>query len=56
MSEMQKDLKDSLNKYPALTKSLIESCKEMLKDSGPDKEADYFEEKDKVKQAMGSLT
>lgn len=48
-------IENSISKYPDAVKNFIKSCEEMLKDSGPDKTADYFEEKTIIQTALGKF-
>jgi hypothetical protein len=41
-----------IDKYPKAIGNLIKSCEEMLKDSGPDATADYFEEKNLISDIL----
>ena len=57
-SELEEDLKlfkQSVDQTPEMIKLLLESLKEMKKDSEPDKSADYWEDRSRIEDHMQAL-
>lgn len=52
-SELEEDLnlfKQSLDQTPEMIKLMLDSLKEMKKDSEPDKSADYWEDRSRIEE------
>ena len=47
-----KDIENVATQCPGQIKNLVKACEEMLKDAGPTKDADYFEEKKLIQDAL----